>query len=68
MSLVVERYLICDGNWCEANTIDNGKDYPNGFILRIEAKKNGWHSEGTRDLCPECWAKRAGGKGWKPSQ
>ncbi len=54
MSLIVERYLICDGDGCNSNTIDSGKNYPNGFILRISARKNGWHIGAKRDLCPKC--------------
>lgn len=58
MSLVVERYLICDGEDCKARTTGASRDSPNAFILRIEAKKDGWHSEPSLDYCPECWAKR----------
>lgn len=58
MSLVVERYLICNGGDCTVNTASGDKGHPNGFILRIEAKKSGWHSDGTNDYCPKCWAKR----------
>ena len=55
MSLVVERFLICDGKDCEANTVEFGKrDYPNAFLLRIAARNNGWHIGPKQDLCPKC--------------
>ena len=63
VSLVVERYLICDYLDCDNNTIDVGRDFPNAFILRQRMKTNGWHNELSLDFCPECWAKRAGGRG-----
>jgi hypothetical protein len=57
MSLVIERFLICNGDNCESSTGDGNRHHPNAFILRLEAKKDGWHVGLIKDLCPECYNK-----------
>jgi len=54
MSLVVERFLICDSADCKSSTVDGNRHYPNAFILRLEARNNGWYIGPKKDLCPEC--------------
>ena len=60
MSLVVERFLICDGKDCEISTVDGKGNHPNAFTLRLEARGNGWHISPKQDLCPECAYKAYG--------
>lgn len=59
MSLVIERFLTCDTKGCESNTVDGYKLHPYAFILRLEAKKNGWYIGAKQDLCPDCVRRKA---------
>jgi len=55
MSLVVERFLMCD-DCGETFGVDN-----RSFSTRMQrqsSKENGWHTNGTHDYCPECYKKR----------
>ncbi len=54
MSLIVKRYLKCNIEGCN-NITDKNSDSPNGFILRLDSKRRGWHSIGMKDICPECY-------------
>lgn len=60
MSLVVQRFLICDTEDCDNSTIDGNLNYPNGFLLRIAARNSGWHVGPKQDLCPDCAYKAHG--------
>ena len=54
MSLVIERFLMCDGYECdEQYGID--AQYKNGIEHRNDAKKEGWHYCKDEDFCPVCW-------------
>jgi len=58
--LIVERFLSCDGKEGKrgVNCHDNfGVDCRNFSTKqqRLNAKKNGWHSDGVHDWCPFCW-------------
>ncbi len=52
MSLVVERYLQCDTEGCPGTTTNRVQ--PNAFILRLDAKRRGWHITAKQDICPVC--------------
>lgn len=51
--IVVETFIICDGN-CGTNFgVDNRN--MNGAYHRGKAKMNGWKYVNGKDFCPECW-------------
>jgi len=63
MSLVIERFLACDGKKCYRCFPDPDSLHKQSTQkLRAESKKCGWHTNGTHDYCPNCWTKRHDGK------
>jgi hypothetical protein len=63
MSLIVERFLICDGDCSPDNLeknfgVDDRVNWRNAFELRRLSRVSGWTSSGTYDFCPKCSKKR----------
>jgi hypothetical protein len=57
MSLVVERFLLCDSRASAINCHDNfGVENCSNSTRaqRRDAKRNGWVFRGGRDICPAC--------------
>lgn len=58
MSLVIEKFLICDKGYprkhgCDSFGVD-GSRRVNLKQLRIDAKRNGWIVRKGEDICPDC--------------
>lgn len=52
MSIVIETFLVCDGN-CGTNFgVDDRTQ--TGKTHRLRAKYNGWKVYNGKDYCPEC--------------
>jgi hypothetical protein len=64
MSLVVERFLICDGIDGKKRSLDCEENFgvdsrsSSTKQQRQSAKKNGWHTNGQHDWCPACYRVR----------
>ncbi len=55
MAAITERWLMCDGDGCEANSRDGGMDLPFMNRVRRDCARGGWtfvHPD--KDYCPEC--------------
>lgn len=52
MSLVIERFLICDGE-CGRNYGVDFRNCSTSFI-RKSARQDGWTKKGSKDYCDEC--------------
>ena len=61
--LAIQRFLICDGAFgeqeldCYENYGVDNPSFPTA-LHRKGAKAEGWHTNGTHDFCPVCWAAR----------
>jgi hypothetical protein len=53
VSLVVERFLICDGENCGENFGVDSRQWPTEK-LRCSAKESGWIYRNGKDYCPGC--------------
>jgi hypothetical protein len=63
MSLIVERFLMCDGACGENFGVDDAQQ--SAETQRKRARENGWTFKGGKDFCPVCSIPVAGegGKG-----
>jgi len=57
MSLVIERFLKCDGPGCD-KTFGIDMRHMSASKHRTEAKKEGWRIRDGKDYCPKCTRKR----------
>ena len=62
MSVIIERFLNCDGNCGETYGVDTR--CLTGAKHREDAKEWGWHYSKGKDYCPKCWAERLKEKVW----
>lgn len=54
MALIIEKFLLCDG--CDESFGVYDRIF-HGWMLRNDAKKDGWICKNGTDICPECQKK-----------